>query len=76
MSSHTLTAARAAAAAIAIVALLAGAGPAAASDDRAPKLLAMMSAADVLRAVRCAIPIACEPRRPVKPPRKKKETPK
>lgn len=45
---------------IAAAVALALALPAVASDDRAPKLLAMMSASDLVRAIKCAIPGVCE----------------
>ena len=42
------------------------------ASDRAPKLLAMMSAGEVLRAIRCSIPITCDARKPQKSIRKRK----
>jgi hypothetical protein len=46
--------------------------PIASASDRAPKLLAMMSAGEVVRAIRCAIPRQCEQLQHPKSIRKRK----
>jgi hypothetical protein len=44
----------------------------ASASDRAPKHLAMMSASDILRAIRCALPVTCEQPQKPKSIRKRK----